>query len=333
MTPLISIIIPIYNVKEYLEDCIGSITKQGFEDYEIILVDDGSTDNCTIICDEKLLDNNKIIVIHKTNGGLVSGRKAGAQIISGEYVANVDGDDGVSEKFFDKLESIIKRYNPDIIQFDSIDLINHTSVKRHSSLRGGFYNKERIKTEFFSFLIENENGRYFPPSVNYMLIKRALYFEAQMQVDNRIKIGEDGACTKPAVFKADSLYVLHECIGLYRINNESMTGGKKRYDIWGPKYVGLNLENTIDMSCNDFESQVYRYVVHNLFIAGCSQFYSSETYKEVISYLEKCLLDEYYKKAIRYCRYNKKYIKGIIAKKALEKKLYKILFIASLFMK
>ena len=88
-----SIIVPVYKVEKYLERCINSILSQTYRNFELILVDDGSTDNCPRICDEYVKSNNRINVIHKKNGGLSSARNAGIDRSTGEYIIFVDSDD------------------------------------------------------------------------------------------------------------------------------------------------------------------------------------------------------------------------------------------------
>ena len=96
--PLISVIVPIYQVQDYLKECIDSILKQSLTDYELILVDDGSTDNCPNICDEYAEKDNRIIVIHQKNAGLSAARNAGLDIARGQYYAMVDSDDVLISK-------------------------------------------------------------------------------------------------------------------------------------------------------------------------------------------------------------------------------------------
>ena len=91
----ISIVIPVFNVENYIGDCLKSVINQTFTDIEIICVDDGSTDNSGNICDAYAKMDARIIVIHKKNGGLVSARKAGVKIARGEYIGYVDGDDWI----------------------------------------------------------------------------------------------------------------------------------------------------------------------------------------------------------------------------------------------
>ena len=91
--PRISIVVPVYNVEEYLEECIESIIKQSYPNIQIILVDDGSTDSSGLICDKYAQNDSRIEVIHQNNAGLVEARKAGLKRTIGEYVGFVDGDD------------------------------------------------------------------------------------------------------------------------------------------------------------------------------------------------------------------------------------------------
>lgn len=94
MQPKISIVVPVYKVPEkYLHQCVGSLIKQTMEDIEIVLVDDGSPDNCGLICDSYSEKDAQIKVIHKPNGGLVSAKNAGYDVVTGDWMMYVDGDD------------------------------------------------------------------------------------------------------------------------------------------------------------------------------------------------------------------------------------------------
>ena len=93
MEPLISVIVPIYKVEEYLNRCVESLVNQTYKNLEIILVDDGSPDNCPEMCDRWAKQDKRIRVIHKKNGGLSDARNAGMRIATGEYIAFVDSDD------------------------------------------------------------------------------------------------------------------------------------------------------------------------------------------------------------------------------------------------
>ena len=109
--PLISIIIPVYNVERYLEKCINSIINQTYKNLEIILVDDGSEDASGVLCDHYAKIDKRIIVIHKKNGGLSDARNVGIKKARGRYLAFIDSDDSVDIDIIKYLYSLIKRYN------------------------------------------------------------------------------------------------------------------------------------------------------------------------------------------------------------------------------
>ena len=107
--PLISIIVPVYKVEKYLEKCIESILTQTYKNIEVILVDDGSPDNCPAICDRYAVKDNRIRVIHKKNGGLSDARNAGLAVAKGDFISFIDSDDFVSKDFCELLlEASIK---------------------------------------------------------------------------------------------------------------------------------------------------------------------------------------------------------------------------------
>ncbi|MBO5925082.1 MAG: glycosyltransferase family 2 protein [Clostridia bacterium] len=100
---MISVIVPVYKVQDYLPRCIDSILSQSYKDIEVILVDDGSPDECGRICDEYSKKDSRIVVVHKVNGGLSSARNAGLDIAKGEYISFVDSDDWLDSRFLENL--------------------------------------------------------------------------------------------------------------------------------------------------------------------------------------------------------------------------------------
>lgn len=111
---LISVIVPVYKVEEYLRECVDSILAQTYTNLEIILVDDGSPDNCGKICDEYAKKDSRIKVIHQQNGGLSAARNTGLDIATGDYIGFVDSDDYIELNMFEELHNSIKEYNSDM---------------------------------------------------------------------------------------------------------------------------------------------------------------------------------------------------------------------------
>lgn len=113
---LISIVVPVYKVKEYITDCISSILQQSYPYFELILVDDGSPDNCGEICDQFALQDKRIYVIHKQNGGLSDARNAGINVAKGEYITFVDSDDFLHQDYLKQMIDMAESTHADIIQ-------------------------------------------------------------------------------------------------------------------------------------------------------------------------------------------------------------------------
>lgn len=110
---LISVIVPVYNVEKYLNDCVSSIVNQTYKELEIILVDDGSSDLCPSMCDEWAKRDKRIIVIHKKNGGLSDARNAGIEISTGEYIGFVDSDDYIELNMYELMLAALKKNDAD----------------------------------------------------------------------------------------------------------------------------------------------------------------------------------------------------------------------------
>lgn len=149
--PVISVIIPVYNVEKYLCQCLDSVIKQTYKNLEIILVDDGSTDDSGKICDEYANIDKRIIVIHKNNAGLSAARNAGIDICKGDYISFVDSDDWIDLDMYEIFMSKITEHNADIvscgyvlefanikINYNLVNIIINGSNKIVQSL---FYNK------------------------------------------------------------------------------------------------------------------------------------------------------------------------------------------------
>lgn len=111
---LISVIVPVYNVEVYLDKCISSIVNQTYRNLEIILVDDGSPDNCPAMCDAWKEKDSRIVVLHKENGGLSDARNAGMGAAHGEFISFIDGDDWIEPRFFEILQHELEAQNADV---------------------------------------------------------------------------------------------------------------------------------------------------------------------------------------------------------------------------
>lgn len=127
-TPFLSIIVPVYDTEAYLRECLDSLLRQSFADYELVLVDDGSTDGCGALCDEYARRDGRIRVIHQANGGLSAARNAGLDAATGTYVTFVDSDDSVAEGTYGPNVELLRRDT-------SVDLLEYPACVYHGSPR------------------------------------------------------------------------------------------------------------------------------------------------------------------------------------------------------
>lgn len=125
---MVSVVVPVYNVEKYINQCVESIINQTYRNIEIILVDDGSTDTSGIICDEWKQIDNRVRVIHKANGGLSSARNVGIDVAKGEYIGFVDSDDYIATNMYELLIGLMKQYDVDVARCSSVDIYNEKAV-------------------------------------------------------------------------------------------------------------------------------------------------------------------------------------------------------------
>ena len=284
-----SIIVPIYEVEKYLNECVESIIKQSYKNIEIILVDDGSSDKCPALCDKYQSKDERIKVIHKKNGGLVSARKAGAEIATGDFVCCVDGDDFIDNDYIFKMNEILNSYDVDMVCCGYHLATQEKTEDIHVNAKAGLYTKEDIKKYIFPYLILSEKGEYFLPTVWAKAIKRDLYVYYQNKVSDRISIGEDGACIIPCIIEASSIYILNDCLYYYRYNTMSMTKNKKVIKWDGQIEIAKHLDKVVDLSNSNFKEQWYRRVEKGFFNVAIRQFNRKESYRII----RKDILEQY----------------------------------------
>lgn len=148
--PLISIIVPVYNVEKYLSKCLDSLVNQTYKNIEIVCVDDGSTDSSGSICDEYAKKDARIKVIHKENGGLSDARNVGLETINGEYVMFIDSDDWIDKDTCDYCINTLKLYDVDLILWSYIrEYKNNAKPKRLFMNGSRYFDDQEIKEKIF----------------------------------------------------------------------------------------------------------------------------------------------------------------------------------------
>lgn len=150
INPFFSIIVPVYNVEPFIRECINSILTQTFNNFEIILVDDGSPDNCPSICDEYKIKDDRVVVIHKANGGLSDARNYGIKIAHGEYLVFVDSDDFLVNNhcLFDLFKYISKDFYSLYLLNNTVSTLNNYSTGKNYSCKKKVLLKNIIKNKY-----------------------------------------------------------------------------------------------------------------------------------------------------------------------------------------
>lgn len=208
----ISVIVPIYKVEKYIHRCIDSILNQDFLDYELILVDDGSPDNCGKICDEYEKKDNRIKVIHKKNGGLSSARNAGIDIMSGKYVTFIDSDDFIHPSMFSSMINEMEKQSADIAVCSFLRTATDVEPQKISKEYKSFNNFQSVKmlyTEGITFI--TACGKIYKSS----LFENIRYPHG--------KYHEDEFITYKLLYSSEKVIFSEEQLYFYYVNPESIT--------------------------------------------------------------------------------------------------------------
>lgn len=211
----ISVIVPVYNVEKYLPRCIDSILNQTYKNLEIILVDDGSPDNCPAICDEYAQKDSRIKVIHKANGGVSSARNAGIDVATGEYIGFVDSDDWIEPDMYEYLLINATKYKAEISKcgyFVSKSKTEHTPIGEDN---GTFFSQEPIEKR--KTIISNiENA-----SICTAIYKRWLF--DHYRLNSNLRIAEDRLLNYQFSTISKSIVITNKHLYHYFSNIDSVT--------------------------------------------------------------------------------------------------------------
>lgn len=210
---LISTVIPVYNVEKYIKKCLESLHKQKSGNVEFIMIDDGSTDNSGQICDEYVLKDKRFRVIHTKNHGVAQARNIGMNAAEGDYIASVDPDDYVADRWLSEITKYITQKNPDILLFDYFIVNNDNIIPQ---IMG--YDDTLSQTDFLYELSKNDKIKSFLPC---KIIKRDIIRDSLF--DTKLSYCEDyDFVTKISVF-AKKISYLPVCLYYYNQRKNGIT--------------------------------------------------------------------------------------------------------------
>lgn len=218
----VSIIVPVYNAEPYLRECIDSLVGQTWKNIEVILVNDGSTDESGTIC-ESYLDDPRVIYHYQKNAGVSAARNAGLALATGEYICFVDSDDWLE---LDALEHL-QNENADIVMYN----FYHGEKMHHELLVDGIYNREELYPKMISYIDENGNVSYIFHNICIRLFRREPIENYHIRFNPQYHNGEDLLFTFAATMKADTISVrCSEYLYHYRpVQNSQTTSYIRNY--------------------------------------------------------------------------------------------------------
>lgn len=217
----LSIIIPVYNAENKIEKCINSVLNQSYKDFELILVDDGSTDRSAVICEEYASKDNRITTIHIENSGTFQARKIGAQRAEGEILTFSDADDWIESNAFETAMQVFDENDPDIYTYA---YFVGDFIQKHLYEEKLYLQDEVRKIIAPGMMFDSIIGRRrLDPSLCCKYIKKELFLKVTESVTDRITLGEDALVTYPAFCMAQSVLISNKAFYHYEINNTSCT--------------------------------------------------------------------------------------------------------------
>lgn len=188
--PKISVIVPVYKTEDKLNRCIDSILNQTFKDFELILVDDGSPDNSPEICDEYVANDNRVVVIHKENGGVSSARNCGLKKALGDFIAFIDSDDYVEKEYLDLLLRYQQQADADLVMCNyNLFKGNKTDYVSHGFSDGQVLEGDLFKKTIYTNIAKCDSTGYF--CLWNKLFKKHIIIDNQISFNNDMSFGED----------------------------------------------------------------------------------------------------------------------------------------------
>ncbi len=334
--PKLSIIVPVYNTETYLRECIDSILAQTFTDFELILVNDGSTDGSGSICDEYARTDDRVRVAHLEKVGVTCARKCGVEMSVGEYITFVDSDDWIDREMY---RTMLSNAPADIYICGMVAYTANGADKLEFSMDAGSYDKQKLQETFYSKMLFDyaHCGPTISPSFCNKLIRREIIRGVINAVDNSITFCEDALCTYACMLDAERICIVDRALYYYRKNPTSVCNTYNEKLFSKMILLGSELQRLFAERGFDAEHQAYGYLArHSLeCIRGELLYHSNASYLEkrrkIMDYMKHPLIDGAFRYALLHIRERKTRLKMLLAVKGMIGLLY-ILYIGRRFL-
>ena len=313
--PLISVIIPVYKVEKYLKKCVDSVINQTYDNLEIILVDDGSPDNCPKMCDEYAKKDKRIKVIHKENGGVGSARNKGIEKSTGDYITFVDSDDWIEKEFIHEMLDIANKYKVDYVTCGYYRVYE----SKKEIINGNLEEIVIDSKEYVNKLLNVQNGYGF---VHMKLIKKTKI--SNLRFEEKLVVGEDALFNIQLCKNIDRIVIYKKPLYNYYFNANSVV---RKYNneycnnylksmIYMSKYIRKNYkaENVIQ--------NLYNYIAYHVLLICVNYCYHPDNPNKGRKILIETVKIDLFKEAIKNSNYNGLSVSRKISLFTLKYKLY-----------
>ena len=205
----ISIIVPVYNKREYLEQCVDSILSQTYENLELLLIDDASTDGSAAVCDRYAKEEERVRVFHKVNGGPTSACMVGMEHAAGDYYMFVDCDDYISVEMLWEMAALLTGIKGEVVCCNHILEKQKKTIQAAAALKPGVYEGGSLQKEIKDRLIGNEE-RTIPMSRCMKLYEKSVFEGNEKYYDTQIRVGDDFNLVCPALLNSTRIVMMEE---------------------------------------------------------------------------------------------------------------------------
>lgn len=293
--PLVSIIVPVYNVEKYLHKCLDSLINQTYRNIEIVLVDDGSSDNSGTICDEYAANDRRVIVIHKKNEGAAIARIAGLDKSIGDFIVFVDSDDYIFEDYVEKMMNALIKYNVDLVSCQHNDIYNDIVKPIKRSVLGLYKGDDLIKMMSTNLIYDKDTGiGGITMMLCTKLFKRVILLET-LNEGIGFWYGEDQLALLKILYTVSSIYVLPDYLYNY-VHYSNQVTSKYRADKWDAYYRFWKREVEIDkdgLLDNQLPYRMWNYSI-NFYYSSFSYFSKYYEYETMTKHIfESHLIRQY----------------------------------------
>ena len=316
-----SVIVPAYNSASFIGKCVESVLSQTYSDFELILVNDGSSDNTAEICGAYAANDARIKLISKENGGHTSARNAGLKLASGEYVVFLDSDDWLCADALERCYEHIRLNSPDVLVFRIINTL--TKRPFENGVPDGFYKLSESKEKIIDSLLMDESGRsVFVKGLIGKAFKREIILPNQLAVPTELRIAEDAAAFVGAVADSLTVGVISDATYFYFVREGSVSHSADKDAFSRLPFMVEYYKKKLADCRYDLSAQMDRYLVAQMYTAALMVLRSGGGKAELNSGLDAFLRCEEAARALKSARFRSKGYKLLIKKFILRHRLW-----------